>query len=106
MQAREVSAERRAQVWQVVSMIPKGKVATYGQVAALIGLPSHSRFVGTTLRHLPKGSKLPWYRVLNAGLKSSLTGGAKARQHRLLRAEDVTFIGDKVAKAHHWDAGR
>ncbi len=84
-------------------MIPKGKVASYGQIATLIGYPSHARFVGATLRNLPKGSKLPWYRVVNGSLKISLQGGGKARQKRFLESEDVIFIGDRIAKAHRWE---
>jgi methylated-DNA-protein-cysteine methyltransferase-like protein len=93
----------KQQIWQVISMIPKGQVASYGQIAALIGYPSHARFVGATLRNLPKGSKLPWYRVVNSSLKISLQGGGKARQRRLLESEDITFIGDRIAKAHRWE---
>lgn len=105
MQATSLSTERRERVWQVVNMIPKGHVATYGQIAGLIGLPSHARFVGTTLKRLPKGSKLPWFRVVNASLRISLRGGGEARQRRLLEAEGITFIGDRIAKAHRWEAG-
>ena len=97
--------DRKAQVWQVVAMIPKGKVATYGQIAALIGLPSHARFIGATLRNLPKNTKLPWFRVVNSSLRISLRGGGEQRQRRLLEAEDVIFIGERVAKHHRWEAG-
>jgi methylated-DNA-protein-cysteine methyltransferase-like protein len=92
-------------IWQVVAMIPQGKVATYGQLAALIGFPSHARLVGRTLRNLPADSKLPWFRVVNAGMRISLTGGGEARQKRLLEAEGVTFIGKRIANAHRWEAG-
>ncbi len=86
-------------------MIPQGKVATYGQIARLIGLPSHARFVGRTLRNLPRGTRLPWHRVVNASLRISQRGGGEARQKRLLKKEDVTFIGERIATAHRWDAG-
>ena len=86
-------------------MIPPGKVATYGQLAALVGFPSHARLVGRTLRNLPADSKLPWFRVVNAGMRISLTGGGAARQRRLLEAEGVTFIGKRIAKVHRWEAG-
>ena len=85
-------------------MIPKGKVASYGQIAKLIGFPAHSRYVGTTLRNLPKGSKLPWFRVVNSTLRISQRGGGEARQRKLLEADGVTFVGNRVAKAHRWDA--
>jgi len=94
----------RQLIWQVVAMIPKGKVATYGQIAGLVGFPKHSRYVGTTLRNLPKGSKLPWYRVVNAHLRISQRGGGEARQRKLLEAEGVEFVGDRVARSQHWDA--
>lgn len=97
--------DRKSQVWQVVAMIPKGKVASYGQIAALIGLPSHARFIGATLRNLPKNTKLPWFRVVNSSLRISLRGGGEERQRRLLEAEDVIFIGERVAKHHRWEAG-
>ena len=99
------SPDRKTQVWQVVAMIPPGKVATYGQIAGLIGLPSHARFVGATLRNLPKDTKLPWFRVVNSSLRISLRGGGEQHQRRLLEAEDVIFIGERVAKAHRWEAG-
>ena len=97
------SDELKEQIWQVVSMIPKGSVASYGQIAKLIGYPSHARFVGTTLKNLPKGSKLPWYRVVNSSLRISQRGGGEARQRKLLEAEDVTFIGDRIARTHKWE---
>ena len=86
-------------------MIPQGKVATYGQIAGLIGFPSHARYVGATLRNLPQNTKLPWFRVVNASLRISLRGGGEQHQRQLLEAEDVTFIGERIAKAHRWEAG-
>ncbi len=86
-------------------MIPKGKVATYGQIASLTGYPRHSRYVGTTLRHLPAGSTLPWYRVINSSLRLSTRGGSAARQKRALEREGVVFIGERVLKEFRWDAG-
>ncbi len=83
-------------------MIPHGKVASYGQIAALIGLPSHARFVGRVLRQLPKGTKLPWHRVVNANLRISPRGGGEAAQKQRLEAEGVSFIGARIAKAHRW----
>jgi methylated-DNA-protein-cysteine methyltransferase-like protein len=99
------SPDRKTQVWQVIAMIPPGKVATYGQIAGLIGLPSHARFVGATLRNLPENTKLPWFRVVNSSLRISLRGGGEQHQRRLLEAEDVIFIGERVAKGHRWEAG-
>ena len=83
-------------------MIPRGKVASYGQVAALIGLPSHARFVGRTLRNLPSNTKLPWHRVVNASLKLSVRGGGEKRQKQRLQAEGVEFIGDRIPAGYRW----
>jgi methylated-DNA-protein-cysteine methyltransferase related protein len=97
--------DRRTMVWQVVAMIPAGQVATYGQIAALIGLPSHARFVGTTLRQLPKNTRLPWHRVVNAGLRISQRGGGEAVQRERLEAEGVEFVGGKIPNGFRWEAG-
>ena len=63
---------KRESIWQVVHMIPSGKVATYGQIAALAGHPQAARFAGRSLKNLPTTSKIPWHRVLNAQGKISL----------------------------------
>jgi len=85
-------------------MIPSGKVATYGQVARLAGMPSHARLVGRTMRDLPKGSKLPWFRVVQAGLTIALRGGGEARQRALLEQDGVSFVGKRAANGHLWEA--
>ena len=85
-------------------MIPPGKVATYGQVAALAGMPAHARFVGRTLANLPPGTRLPWHRVVNAGLRISLredSGGHRTQRQRLER-EGVAFMGQRVAHGFRW----
>ena len=94
----------RERIWQVVAMIPRGKVATYGQIAALAGMPSHARYVGRTLRDLPHGSNLPWHRVINASLKISLrtTGDSHSLQKQRLEAEGISFVGPRVARLHRW----
>ena len=89
----------------MVAMIPAGQVATYGQIAHLIGAPSHARFVGTTLRQLPKNTRLPWHRVVNASLRISQRGGGEAIQRKRLQAEGIEFVGDKIPKTCRWQAG-
>ncbi len=103
----ELQASPAERIWQIVAMIPRGKVATYGQVAALAGMPSHARYVGRTLRVLPRGSKLPWHRVINASLKISLrtAGDSHSLQKRRLQAEGVSFVGPRVARQHRWEPG-
>ena len=71
--------EARERVWQIVAMIPRGHVASYGQIARLAGMPAHARFVGATLRNLPANTRLPWHRVVNAALRISQRGGGEAR---------------------------
>lgn len=88
----------------MVAMIPRGRVASYGQIAALAGMPRHARLVGRTLRELPKGSKLPWHRVVNATLRISMRPGGTSEQRRRLEAEGIEFVGEKVANGHRWEA--
>jgi methylated-DNA-protein-cysteine methyltransferase-like protein len=67
-------------------------------------MPSHARYVGTTLRRLPAGTKLPWHRVVNANLRIAQRGGGEARQKRRLLAEDITFVGERITRHHLWEA--
>ncbi|MBV1790021.1 MGMT family protein [Marinobacterium sp. D7] len=80
-------------IWQIVASIPVGRVATYGQIAKLAGYPNHARYVGTTLKKLPKDTTLPWHRVVNARGESSFPKGSDAynRQIERLSAEGVIF---------------
>jgi methylated-DNA-protein-cysteine methyltransferase-like protein len=84
-------------------MIPAGKVASYGQIARLAGMPNQARLVGHTLRNLPAGSKLPWHRVVNASLRISLSGSSLVRQRERLEQERVEFIGERVAPGYRWE---
>lgn len=85
-------------IWQIVSAIPKGKVATYGQVAKLAGYPGHARYVGFTLRNLPKDTDLPWHRVINAQGKLSFPPESDSYKKQKSRLEDegVVFINGKL----------
>ena len=94
------------QIWQIIAAVPRGKVVTYGQVARLAGYPRHARYVGTTLKNLPHGTRLPWYRVLNAQGRLSFPQGSEAywRQRRLLEDEGVVFIGERISlREFGWD---
>ncbi len=84
-------------IYAVVSRIPRGRVATYGQVAALAGLPGHARLVGYALSALPDGSRVPWQRVVNAqGRVSPRSSGSghDTLQAVILRREGVRFGRD------------
>ncbi len=78
----------------VVQKIPRGKVATYGQVAALAGYPRAPRLAGYALHALSEGTPLPWHRVVGAGGRLSLAKlsvhGALTQRMRLER-EGVSF---------------
>jgi methylated-DNA-protein-cysteine methyltransferase-like protein len=82
-----------AKIYAVVRRIPRGRVATYGQIAELAGLPGHARQVGYALHALPEGSVLPWHRVLNARGALSLRrdSGGEIAQRLRLEQEGVRF---------------
>jgi methylated-DNA-protein-cysteine methyltransferase-like protein len=81
-------------IYRVVRRIPAGRVATYGQVAALAGLPGRARQAGYALHALPAHTTVPWHRVVNAAGRISLgrgRGGADLEQRFRLEAEGVEF---------------
>ena len=93
-----MAAEIYALVWAAVKRIPRGSVATYGQIAALAGIPRHARQAGYALAATPEGLKIPWHRVINAEGRISLRlkhweSGSDDLQRILLESEGVTFDG-------------
>ena len=80
-------------IYSVVRQIPKGRVATYGQVARLAGLPGHARQVGYALAALEPDSRVPWQRVINAQGRISPRSapGFDTIQRRLLKSEGIAF---------------
>ncbi|HZT30823.1 MAG TPA: MGMT family protein [Bryobacteraceae bacterium] len=84
---------------QTVRKIPKGKVATYGQVAAEAGFPGCARQVVWALHDC--GGALPWHRVVGAGGRILLGGHAGMEQRIRLQSEGVAFQGDRVSMARH-----
>jgi methylated-DNA-protein-cysteine methyltransferase-like protein len=79
-------------IYTVVRRIPRGRVATYGQIARLAGMPGHARQVGYALHALNPATAVPWQRVINAAGGISLrptTGGVS--QRLLLEKEGVQF---------------
>jgi methylated-DNA-protein-cysteine methyltransferase related protein len=87
-------------IYAAVRRIPRGRVATYGQVAAAAGLPGRARQVGYALAALPNGSTVPWHRVINAegrlSLERTAPGGGIVQRQRL-EAEGVVFEGRRVS---------
>lgn len=92
----------------MVRRIPRGRVATYGQVAELAGLPGHARQVGYALHALHGETALPWHRVVNAAGAVSLRSvpGFELEQRIRLEAEGVMFNArGRVSLAQHRWAG-
>jgi alkylated DNA nucleotide flippase Atl1 len=79
-------------IYEVVRRIPKGRVATYGQVAKIVGRCT-PRMVGYAMAALPRGSNVPWQRVINHKGEISIRsrGDGAFRQRRLLQKEGVRF---------------
>ena len=98
------------QVYQVVSSIPPGRVATYGQIAAYLGNPRAARTVGWALSSVPAAKDLPWHRVVNSrGRISGPAGAHRTREQRwLLEEEGVTFdeTGRIDLERYGWETGR
>ncbi|MBP3815338.1 MAG: MGMT family protein [Firmicutes bacterium] len=86
------------QIYEIVCMIPRGKVATYGQIAMLLGNPRMSRVVGYALHVNPDPDNIPCYRVVNkqGEVSSAFAFGGSNRQRELLENEGIEFIGEKV----------
>lgn len=88
--ARADSSYQR--IYAVVRRVPKGRVATYGQIARLAGLPGHARQVGYALHALRASTSVPWQRIVNASGAISLRAtGASVTQRVLLEREGIHF---------------
>lgn len=89
----QLSSNNYRRIYKIVHQIPRGRVATYGQVAELAGLEGHARQVGYALHALPDGLDLPWHRVVNARgeISPRTAGDSHELQRMLLEAEGVEF---------------
>lgn len=83
-------------VIELIQQVPKGKVATYGQIAKLAGKPQGSRGVSWILHSSSKAYNLPWHRILNSKGKISFPEGTSEfkQQKKLLEKEGIEFDGD------------
>lgn len=90
------SHSNRARIYSVIALIPEGRVTTYGQIAALAGLPGHARQVGYALAALPEQHDVPWHRVINARgeISERSRGDDVGRQRALLENEGIQFSSD------------
>ena len=89
-------------VYQVVAMIPEGRVATYGTVARLAGSPRAARQVGGILCRLPADTRLPWHRVVNRFGTSSLPEEGCRQQQALLAAEGLECSAPLDLQRYGW----
>lgn len=101
------SDELARQILEVIARIPYGKVASYGQVAKMAGLPKHARLVGYVLKNLDDDVKIPWFRVINSQGKISLSKlnekGENIQKLKLLD-EGIDILNDKVnMKVYAWN---
>ena len=80
-------------IYTVVRRIPRGRVATYGQIASLAVLPGHARQVGYALHALPDDTVVPWHRVVNAAgrLSPRAIPNGELTQQLLLAREGIRF---------------
>ena len=105
--AESIVKELAPMIFQVIAQIPYGRVASYGQIARLAGIPKHSRLVGYVLKHMDADSSLPWYRVINSQGKislSKLNDQGQNIQAQLLLAEGILVIGNNVKmKEFQWN---
>ncbi|WP_444912299.1 MGMT family protein [Microbulbifer sp. PAAF003] len=83
-------------ICQALAAIPKGRVVTYGDLAEMAGYPRAARLAGQTLRKLPRGTKLPWHRVINAQGRISLPEPGASRQREKLEREGVILLKGRV----------
>ena len=95
--AMSLKNRRIERVIQVIALIPIGRVATYGQVAEAAQLKGLARWVGRVLSQLPKGTSLPWHRVINSA--GRITNPNRQEQIERLIAEGVHVNGARVSLA-------
>jgi methylated-DNA-protein-cysteine methyltransferase-like protein len=95
------SGERARRIVATVRDIPSGRVASYGQIAELSGIPRGARQVGRVLRELPAGDDVPWHRVLRASGHVAFPEGSRGyrEQVRRLTGEDVPVSRGRVNMA-------
>ena len=100
------TANFKQMILAITHSIPAGKVATYGQLAALAGIPRAARMAGSALKDLPNDTRIPWHRVINAQGKLSLPPSHPSyrRQQQRLKAEGVLLNNGRIDLKHYqWE---
>ena len=108
-QSRRPLSDNEKAILTMLGQIPFGRVATYGQIAKLAGIPRNSRQVGAVLRMLPPNSGVPWFRVVNSKGQIShreCASDSGRTQREILEAEGIEFSGkDTISlKKFRWDS--
>ncbi|AXR04912.1 MGMT family protein [Salinimonas sediminis] len=99
------NCNRYHQIFAVVRLVPSGKVAAYGQIADLAGLPGRARLVGKALGYPPAGSVIPWHRIVRANGQIAFPPGSQkaCEQREKLLLEGVEITGNRVRiKQYGW----
>jgi methylated-DNA-protein-cysteine methyltransferase related protein len=107
-QVAGTSLRRWELIYAAVRRIPRGRVATYGQIAELAGLEGHARQVGYALHALSGDSRLPWHRVVNARgeVSARSSGDSHELQRHLLEGEGIEFDErGRIDPARFWWKG-
>jgi methylated-DNA-protein-cysteine methyltransferase related protein len=93
--------ERLERIWAAVAAIPRGRVASYGAIAARAGLPGRARMVGRALKLAPRALALPWHRVIGASGRIAFPPGSRAfrEQTRRLKREGLAVCAGRVRLA-------
>ena len=97
---------RMQRIWTTVCDIPAGKVASYGQVAEIAGVPRGARQVGYALKHIPDDLEIPWHRVIRSSGRLAFDDNTRAfkRQVKRLSMEDVPVLKGRVnMKKYRWE---
>lgn len=102
--AQNADNDATTRICRVLAEIPRGYVITYGDLAEMAGYPRAARLAGQTLRKLPRGTRLPWHRVINAQGRISLPEPAMQRQIERLQKEGITLLNGRVdLKTYRWN---
>jgi methylated-DNA-protein-cysteine methyltransferase-like protein len=110
LERKAVASYSYDDIYRIVASIPRGRVATYGQIARLAGIPRRPRSVGYALSALDSASPIPWHRVVNAAGKISERSshmGAEDTQRIRLEREGVHLDAEgrlNLAEVQ-WEAG-
>jgi methylated-DNA-protein-cysteine methyltransferase-like protein len=97
---------RLERIYETIRDIPRGRVASYGQVAEIAGIPRGARQVGWALKHAPAGNALPWHRVITASGKIAFEAGSTQyeKQKKLLLREDVAVVAGRIDMSkYRWE---